>query len=295
MEKIVIAGGTGFIGKYLAGRFSDLGYRVLIVSRGTKYVSWDEKSLIEAIDGALLVINLSGKTINCRHTDENRNEIIASRIKSTQLIGYAIQNCHKAPGLWINASATGIYPETHKQPVTEAETRLGDGFLVDVVRKWEEAFFAFKLTETRQIALRTSVVLGYEGGALQPLALLAKFGLGGRQGSGKQMFSWIHIGDYFRILLFLLENSSLNGVFNCTSPTPVSNNELMFTIRKTLHKSFGLVAPAFVVEFGAKIIGTESSLILSGSNVIPQRLLEAGYHFFFPTIDIALIDLLRNK
>jgi uncharacterized protein len=295
MEKIVIAGGTGFIGNYIAHRFRDLGYRVLIVSRGSGYVSWDEKSLTEAIEGALLVINLSGKTINCRHTDENKKEIIASRVTSTRLIGQAIRNCRRAPGLWVNASATGIYPEVCGRAVDETETRLGDGFLVDVVQCWEAAFFEFELTETRQIALRTSVVLGYDGGALQPLALLTKFGLGGRQGSGKQMFSWIHIGDYFRILLFLLQNTSLNGVFNCTSPTPVSNNELMYTIRKTLHRGFGLPAPALAVELGARMIGTESSLILSGSNVVPKRLLEVGFHFFFPTLDIALIDLLRGR
>ena len=295
MKKIVIAGGTGFIGSYIARRFRDLGYHVLIVSRGATNVSWDKNSLIEAIDGALLVINLSGKTINCRYTDENKKEIIASRVQSTQLIGQAIRSCKTPPGLWINASATGIYPETYSKAVDETEARLGVGFLVDVVQRWEEAFFEFQLAETRQIALRTSVVLGYDGGALKPLALLAKLGLGGRQGSGKQMFSWVHIGDYFRILLFLLENASLNGVVNCTSPTPVSNNELMFTIRKTLHRSFGLPAPAFAVEFGSKMIGTESSLILSGSNVVPKRLLEAGFHFFFPTIDIAMIDLLRSK
>jgi NAD dependent epimerase/dehydratase family enzyme len=137
-------------------------------------------------------------------------------------------------------------------------------------------------------------VLGRDGGALKPLEMLARFGLGGKQGKGNQQFSWIHIEDYFRVILFLLDNPTLDRVVNCTAPSPVSNNRLMYTMRRKLKIAFGLPAPEFAIKAGAKLIGTEPELILGSSMVIPKRLLDAGFQFYYPSIDLALLDLLRK-
>lgn len=293
MKKVVIAGGTGFIGSYLAVRFQESGFKVLIVSRNPAHISWKPIDLLEAFEGAELVINLAGKSINCQHNAKNKKAIIESRISTTLWIGNAILACVNPPKLWINASATGIYRPSLLDSMTEDETELGGDFLADVVRKWEKTFFAFKFNKTRQVALRTSVVLGRNGGALKPLAMLSRLGLGGKQGDGKQIFSWIHVEDYYRIMLFLLENTALKNVINCTSPQPVSNMDFMRILRKTLHISFGIPAPEFAIYFGAKLIGTEPKLILNSVNVLPKRLIEANYPFAFPEIKNALENLLN--
>jgi uncharacterized protein len=292
MKKVVIAGGTGFIGSYLTKRFEESGYEVLVISREPNHVSWKPVELTEALECAEMVINLAGKSINCRHDVANRKAILDSRINTTLWIGNAVEACKLAPKLWVNASACGVYKTSHLKVMTEDETELGNDFLADVVREWEKAFFGFQLTETRQVALRTAVVLGRNGGALKPLVMLSRFGLGGKQGDGKQLFSWVHIEDYFQILLFLLRDTSVNNVVNCTSPTPVSNREFMHTLRKVLYVPFGIPAPEFAIRLGAKFIGTEPELILNSSNVIPKRLLDAGFTFKYSTPQQALTDLL---
>lgn len=293
MKKVVIAGGTGFIGSYLAKRFSETGYQVLIVSRNPEHVSWKPIDLTEAFENAEIVINLAGKSINCLYTEENKKAIIDSRVNTTIWIGNSILACKKPPKLWINASATGIYKSSVDYAMTEDETELGTGFLADVVHQWEKVFFGFRLTGTRKIALRTSVVLGKKGGALAPLAWLSRLGLGGRQGDGNQMFSWIHVEDYFRIIQFISVNESLSGVVNCTSPDPVSNTRFMHSVRKAVRIPAGITAPEFAVRLGAKIIGIEPELILNSTYVIPKRLIDSGYKFIFPDTDKALTDLLR--
>jgi len=209
------------------------------------------------------------------------------------LIGNAINACKNPPKLWINASATGIYRSSMNYPMTEDETDLENDFLAEVVSKWENSFFSFQWTETRQIVLRTSVVLGTNSGALKPLVLLSRFGLGGKQASGNQILSWIHVEDYFRILCFLMDNSEIEGVINCTSPTPLSNRAFMSSLRKILRIPVGIPAPEFAIKLGAKIIGTEPELILNSSFILPKRLSEAGFQFAFADIDNALEDLLK--
>jgi uncharacterized protein (TIGR01777 family) len=291
MKKIVIAGGTGFIGAYISQRFREKGYFVKIISRGENYVPWIEKKMVNVLEEAELVINLAGKTINCRYTEQNKKAIIDSRVTSTSMIGKAISLCEIPPKLWINASATGIYNSAILKPANEDEKILGDNFLADVVRSWEQALFNFKFPKTRQIALRTSVVLGKNGGALKPLSLLTKLRLGGMQGDGKQMMSWIHIEDYFRILLYAMENESFTGIVNATSPEPISNKLFMSTMRKILHIRHGLNAPEFAIRLSAKFIGIEPELILNSSWVEPKRLIDAGFIFTFPKLSLALDDL----
>jgi uncharacterized protein len=292
MKKVVIAGGTGFIGSYLAKRFIETGYQVLIVSRDPYYVSWKPIDMTEAFEDAELVINLAGKSINCPYSEENKKMILDSRVNTTIWIGNAILACKNPPKLWINGSASGIYKPSLDHAMTEDETDLGTDFLSDVVRQWEKVFFGFNLSGTRKVALRTSIVLGRNGGVLLPLVWLSRFGLGGKQAKGTQMFSWIHVEDYFRILEYLIENKALQGVFNCASPEPVNNKVFMHAIRKTIHMPVGIPAPEFAVNLGAKIIGTEPELIMNSSYVIPKRLLDFGFKFTFPDIHKALADLL---
>jgi len=251
--------------------------------------------LTEALNKADILINVAGKSINCRHTPTNKRAILESRIKTTELLGEAIRNCSQAPKLWINASATGVYKPSISHPMSEDETELGNDFLAEVVTCWEKAFFGFELVSTRQVALRTSVVLGKDGGALGPLVWLTHFGLGGKQATGTQMFSWIHLEDYFRVVLFLQEQVALQGVFNCTAPHPISNDVFMHALRNVLHVPFGIPAPEFVIRLGARLIGTEPELILNSAYVVSKKLSEGGFKFSFPEINKALQNLLSKR
>ena len=293
MKKVVIAGGTGFIGTYIARRFQESGYQVLIVSRLPEHVSWKPIELIEALEGAELLINLAGKSINCLYNEENKRAITESRIYTTLWLGNALLACEKPPKLWINTSATGIYKPSVEHMMTEDETELGDDFLAEVVSQWEKTFFAFQLPETRQVALRTSVVLGRNGGALKPLITLSRFWLGGKQADGKQIFSWIHEEDYFRILMYLFENNSISGIVNCSSPHPLSNKDFMQYLREALHVAVGIPAPEFAIKLGSKLIGMEPELILNSVNVYPKKLLEAGFRFSYPDVDKAFENILK--
>ncbi len=292
MKKVVIAGGTGFIGNYIAHRFRESGYEVLIVSRSPGNVSWEPMVLEEAVNNSELVINLTGKSVNCRHTDENKKELIDSRIEPTIWLGNAIQTSEHPPKLWINASGSGIYEPTTTHAATEEDNKSGTDFLADLVELWEKTFFGFQLRATRQVALRTSVVLGRNGGALKPLIMLSKLGLGGKQASGNQIVSWIHVEDYFRILLFVMEHESISGPLNCTSPQPVANKIFQKKLREALHVPFGIPAPKFAIHLGAALINTEASLILNSSYLLPKRLTDAGFTFSFPEISATFKNLL---
>jgi len=292
-KKIVIAGGTGFIGKYLAEKFKTLGYQVIIISRNNTHIQWDNKSEIEnALNGAEMLINLAGKSVNCRYNQKNRDEILRSRTVTTKILGDAILTCENPPALWINSSTATIYRHAIDKPMTEHDGEIGTGFSVDVATNWEKSFFDFQLPKTRQIALRMAIILGKGGGVMEPFVNLVRFGLGGKQGSGKQMFSWLHVEDLFNIILFLQKEEALNGVFNCSAPNPVDNAKLMKSLRKTMKVSIGLPSPTWMLKMGAVLIGTETELILKSRWVIPDKLTKAGYQFKFPVIDGALADIL---
>lgn len=294
MKKIVLAGGTGFIGEYFKEKFKELGYEVKIISRQMQHISWEDKEGIkEALEDAELLINLAGKSVNCRYNETNKNEIMNSRIRTTTLLGEAIQACENPPEIWMNSSTATIYRHAEDRPMTEDSGEIGTGFSVDVATNWEQTFFSFDLPNTRQIALRIAIVLGKGGGVMTPYQNLVKFGLGGFQGTGNQMFSWIHIEDLFKIVLFLKEKEELTGVFNCSSPQPVSNRELMKELRKTLNVPFGLPSPKWMLEIGSLIIKTETELVLKSRWVLPERLEREGYTFTFETLEKALQDILN--
>jgi len=284
-KKIVLAGGTGFIGVYLKEKFIASGYEVHVISRQKNNITWDDtQSIIAAINGAEMVINLAGKSVNCRYNEINKHEILYSRIQTTKILGLAITSCNQPPKIWINSSTATIYRHAEDRPMTEKNGEVGTGFSVNVATEWEKSFFDFKLPFTRQMALRISIVLGKNGGVMIPYLNLVRFGLGGRQGNGKQMFSWIHLEDLYRIICFLQQNEQLSGVFNCASPNPITNDILMKSFRKTMNVSIGLPSPKLLLKIGAFLIKTETELILKSRWVLPEKLVKAGFFFHFPLL-----------
>jgi uncharacterized protein (TIGR01777 family) len=179
--------------------------------------------------------------------------------------------------------------------MTDNEGEIGKGFSVDVATSWEKSFFSFQLPNTRQVALRMAIVLGKQGGVMKPFINLVRFGFGGKQGKGNQMFSWIHIEDLFSIILFFQSHKELRGVFNCSAPNPIDNKTLMKTLRQIMKARIGLPSPAWLLKIGAAIIKTEPELILKSRWVVPEKLLEAGYRFKYPTLDTALKNILKDE
>lgn len=293
-KKIVIAGGTGFIGNYLERYFKSQGYSVKIISRQPHTIVWsDSSAIIDALEGAEMLINLAGKSVDCRYNETNKAEILSSRVDTTNTLGKCIQQCTIPPKLWLNSSTATIYRHAEDRAMTESTGEIGTGFSVGIATQWEKAFFNFTLPTTRQVALRMAIVLGDDGGVMRPLKNLVRFGLGGKQGSGNQRFSWIHIEDLKNIILFIQAHSEMTGVYNCASPEPVTNEVFMNLLRKEMNVPIGLSSPKWLLEIGAVLIRTETELILKSRWVLPERLLNSGYTFIHPRLDDALKNILH--
>jgi uncharacterized protein (TIGR01777 family) len=296
--KIILAGGTGFIGQHLADHFIAKGDEIIILSRSNKpgkdrlrFVQWDGKTLGDwknEIDGADVVINLAGRSINTRYTEKNKKEVLESRINATHIIGEAIKLCKNPPKLWMNMSSATIYENSETEPQDEFSGKIGDDFSMNVCKAWEKTFYNEVVPDTRKIVARLSIVLGDDGGALKPFQNLAKFGLGGKMGSGKQMMSWVHIDDVVGAIDFLIHHETLSGIFNITSPNAISNKEFMRTLRKAAHMPIGIPSAEWMIKIGAFIIGTESELILKSRWSVPKKLLDAGFEFKYPDINYLL-------
>jgi uncharacterized protein len=295
-KKIVIAGGTGFVGNYVTQQFRKLGYQVIIISRQKENIQWqDTAGIINALENSEMLINLAGKSVDCRYNNKNKTEILKSRTETTKALGEAIFKCNNPPELWINSSTATIYRHAEDRPMTESKGEIGKGFSVDVATSWEESFFSFRLPNTRQVAVRMAIVFGKHGGVMKPFINLVRFGLGGKQGNGNQMFSWIHIEDLFSIILFFQSHKELKGVFNCSAPNPIDNKTLMRTLRQVMKVKIGLPSPSWLLKIGAVIIKTEPELILKSRWVVPEKLLESGYIFKYPTLHTALKNILDNE
>ena len=291
-----MAGGTGFTGRYLQQRFGTMGYEVIVISRQEKHINWNDTGAITAaLNGAVMLINLAGKSVDCRYNEKNKKEIYDSRINTTRILGDAVLACSSPPQLWINSSTATIYRHARDRPMTESTGEIGSGFSVGIATSWEKTFFGFDLPATRQVALRMAIVLGKDAGVIPPLMNLVRFGLGGKQGSGKQMFSWIHIEDLFNVIVFIQQNPGLSGVFNTAAPGPVTNKTLMQLLRKHMGVRIGLPTPAWLLAMGAVLIKTETELVLKSRWVLPQRLSAAGFRFQFPELDTALKDILSER
>ncbi len=304
-QRIVIPGGNGFIGKYLSDYFAKRNFSVIVLSRkpgqsksDIEQCYWDGKNQgawSKYLEGAKAVINLSGKSVNCRYNTKNKTAILNSREDSTRVIAAAIDRCATPPEVWINAASATIYQHTTSGiPNDEINGKIGQGFSVDVCRRWEETFFNSETPSVRKVALRSAITLGRDGGALPPMRWLTRLALGGKQGNGKQYISWIHIEDLARITEWCISNKEVGGIINCSAPYPVQNAAFMQTLRKVTGHVIGLPAPVWLLDIGAFFIGTETELLLKSRKVISRRLPDMGFEFKFPELERALLDLTRG-
>lgn len=297
---MILAGGSGFLGRHVAHHFRQLGYEVLTLTRKVKHfnqLAWNGQTLgrwTAALEGAAVVLNLAGKSVDCRYTSANKRAIRRSRTDTTRVLGEAIAACHNPPAVWLNASTATIYAHTEDDAPanTEATGCIGNGFSELVAQQWEAEFWLADLPHTRRLALRTAIVLGADGGALPTLAWLARWGLSTPQGSGRQWVSWLHVQDFCRAVEFLLMRPDIDGVFNLCAPQPIRNAELMQQLAQHYRPRWHLPQPQWLLELGAFLLRTETELILKSRKVTPQRLLAADFQFQFPTCAQALRELL---
>ena len=310
--RVVIPGGSGPLGRILARHFRSQGHEVVVLARSGmiapgRVVSWDGVSIDDwaaELEGADVVINLAGRSVNCRYTARNRREILESRVTTTRLLGEAIRGVLDPPRLWINASTATIYRHALDRAMDEATGEIGGRepkapsswrFSIDVATRWEESFFSFRIPGVRQIAMRSAMVMSPEhGGALDMLLSLVRFGLGGKAGSGAQFVSWIHDLDFVRAIEHLIVHEELHGPVNVAAPHPLPNSEFMRALRHTWGASIGLSAPEWLLEAGAVLLRTETELILKSRRVVPGRLLESGFTFVFPEWWAAARDLVER-
>ncbi|WP_299225091.1 TIGR01777 family oxidoreductase [uncultured Psychroserpens sp.] len=300
LKTITIAGGSGFLGQVLENYFSKKGYTIFTLTRHPKRsneIFWNAKdfdkwtNILEQTD---VLINLTGKSVDCRYNEHNKKLIYNSRIDATHILGLAINQCNRPPKTWINSSTATIYKHSMNKEMSEENGDIGADFSMNIAKSWENTFYDINNTKTRKIAIRTSIVMGKDGGATEPLKNLVRFGLGGKQASGHQKVSWIHELDFARAVEFLIENQNLDGNFNLAVPKPTDNKTLMKSLRKVMKVPFGISHPEWLIKLGAKLIGTESELVLKSRNVVPKRLLDNGFSFHFTEIQEALRNLLRT-
>jgi hypothetical protein len=298
-KTVVVAGASGFIGRYLTRRFEQDGWTVCTIGRrssGSSTSSWDDDGGMQRVlNGASLLVNLAGRSVSCRYSQRNKAVILNSRVSTTQALGRALALCQEPPSTWLNASTGTIYRDARDRPQSEADGELGTGFSVDVAKAWEAALEAAETPGTRKIPLRIAIVLGRGGGALQPFANLARLGLGGHMGNGDQKFSWIHVEDLYRSIRFLHARTDISGPVNVASPDVVSNRDLMHLVRRAFGVRLGLPTPAWLLRTGAVLIRTETELVLKSRWVQPQKLLDAGFVYSQPELGRALLQIAKGR
>jgi uncharacterized protein (TIGR01777 family) len=307
-RRIILAGGRGFLGTALARTFVVRGDEVIVFTRapgdrsdGVKEIAWDAKSpgeWMKLVDGANVVINLTGKSVDCRYTETNRRLIIDSRVDSTRVLGEAMAKCKQPPRVWLNCSSATLYKHTFDTPMDEngevgATPEAKDEFSIEVIHQWERALEQAQTPATRKVALRITLVFGRDGGVFPVFRRLAKFGLGGTMGSGRQYVSWIHEKDFCEAVEWIVANEQLSGPINIAAPNPMPNRGLMRQIREACGAPFGLPATEWMLEAGAFFIRTETELIIKSRYVVPGRLLASGFKFQFPELRGALADIVK--
>lgn len=310
-EKIVLPGGSGFLGRTLTRWYVAQGCEVIIFSRnpspieGADVVAWDGKNpgdWMEQLEGARAVVNLAGRSVNCRYNENNRRLMMNSRVDSTLVLGQAIAACATPPRVWLNSSTATIYRHRYDAPNTEttglygAEKEAKDAFSLEVAHAWEDAFTRAyaenDLQQTRGIVMRTAMVFGNEpGGVYATMRRLVRMGLGGSMAGGKQFVSWLHATDFCRAIDWLITNPDAAGIYNLTAPNPLTNQQMMAALRKANGIPIGLPATRWMLEIGAFILRTETELIFKSRRVTPERLLKEGFTFEFDRLDGALEDL----
>lgn len=318
--RIVLPGGSGQVGRMLAAYFQERGHHVTVLTRSPYTapwltVHWDGLQLgpwVETLEGADVCIHLSGRSVNCRYTARNREQLRDSRIGPTRLLHQAFALLNDPPWLWMNASSATIYRHSLDRDMDEVTGEVGGNEWVDtwlgrrrapekwnwtvqLVRDWERAFFSTPTPRTRKIALRTSLVFSpAPGNVFAVLSRLARVGLGGTQGNGRQYVSWMHENDYARALEFLIDHEEIDGAVNLAAPHPLPNREFNEALREAWGMPNGLPAPAPLLELGMLLLRTEPELVLKSRRVVPKKLLDAGFEFQFPTWPEAAEDLVRQ-
>ncbi|WP_347217866.1 TIGR01777 family oxidoreductase [Chryseobacterium sp.] len=298
--KIIIAAGTGFLGKNLEKYFTEKGNNVYILTRSPKKeneIYWDAKTIGDwknILEQSDVLINLAGKSVDCRYHEKNKAEIYHSRINSTKVLQEAVNLCSEPPKIWMNASSATIYVHSEKHLNTEENGIVGDDFSMNICKSWEAEFFRAQNQGMRKIALRTSIVLGNNGGAFPKLKMITKLGLGGKQGRGNQMVSWIHIDDFCKAIEWIIDNENISGPVNITAPNPITNEVLMKKMRRNLKIPFGLNAPVWQLEIASFFLNTETEILLKSRHVYPEKLIESRFQFSFPEFDRTVYNLLRE-
>ncbi|MBG7607188.1 MAG: TIGR01777 family protein [Verrucomicrobia bacterium] len=304
---VVIIGANGFLGRYLCRHFARNGREVVAIARSRKgwsgdgmFLVWDGKTLgpwAYALEGAELVINLAGRSVNCRYNAANRKEIIRSRVDSTAIIGKAIAECRVPPKLWLNSSTATWYRHAEDKPQDEWNGEAGKGFSVDVATAWENAFFEAKIpAETRKVALRTGMVLANELGTVYDvLTGLTNRALAGTMGSGNQRVSWIHMEDFLRAVEFVMRDPFMDGMVNITAPEAPTNRDFMRCFREMVGMPIGIPANKWMLKIGAAFMGTETELVLKSRWAYPLRLKEAGFRWRYGKAADAIGDLERRE
>lgn len=304
---VVIFGANGFLGRYLCRHFARQGREVVAVARSREgwsgdglFLEWDGETKgpwTYALEGAEVVINLAGRSVNCRYHENNRHDILESRLRSTRIIGEAIRGCTTPPRLWLNSSTATWYRHATDRPQDEWRGEPGEGFSVEVVRAWEEAFFHDPTpAATRKVALRTGLVLANEPGTVFDITgKLTRWGLGGPMGRGTQRVSWIHMDDFLRAVGHVIDDILLQGVVNLTSPDFPTNREWMGSFRDAIGMPIGMPCPRWMLELGARMLGTETELVLKSRWAAPQRLFEGGFRWRWRRAGDAIADLVGRR
>jgi uncharacterized protein (TIGR01777 family) len=302
--RVILAGGSGFLGRSLAEELSRQGREVVILSRTPKRdspgpareVAWDGRSVGEwagLLEGAEAVVNLAGRSVNCRYTPANRREIVESRVNSVKAIGRAIRECAEPPKVLVQAASLAVYGDAGAR-VCDEGAPAGRGFSAETCVRWEEAFDSLELPATRKVLLRIGFALGRGGGALATLSRLARLYLGGTVGGGRQYVSWLHADDLNRIFVRGIERARMEGVYNATGPCPVTNAEFMCELRCALRRPWSPRVPERLVRLGAFLMRTEAELALAGRRCLPERLVEENFKFLYTNLESALADIFRE-
>ncbi len=290
-KKILIAGGKGFLGTALYKYFTTNHNTVWLLTRNPQNrqdIYWDGKTMgkwTDKVASSDVIINLCGKSVDCRYTEQNKRLILDSRIQPTNILNEAIAKASSKPSVFINASSSTVYVHSEDIPMTESNGIIGDDFSENIVKSWEDAFFKNNIDGVKKAALRISFVLGKEGGAIPKLATFAKLGLGGQQGNGRQMISWIHVEDFCKAVDRIIQRDNLKGAINLASPNPVSNKDFMAYVRKIVEAPFHIKQPAWLLEIGTFFLRTETELVLKSRYVSPEVLIEDGFEFKYPHLD----------
>jgi uncharacterized protein len=311
-RRIVLAGGNGQVGNVLARHFHSQGDSVVVFARGTvaapwRVVPWDGVNFgpwVNEMEQADVVINLAGRSVNCRYTAGNRQSILESRVRTTKLLARAISDLARPPRLWMNASTATIYRHALDRPMDESTGELGGHepnapsswrFSIEVAVTWEESFFASSTPQVRKIALRSAMIMSPDrGGIFDTLLRLVRFGLGGTSGSGEQFVSWIHDADFVRAVEYLIRHDEIDGAVNIAAPEPLPNKLFMRALREAWGIAVGFPATKWMLEVGAVFLRTETELILKSRRVVPSRLLASGFGFEFPEWPAAARDLVEK-